>query len=97
MSPQLERGRQAREACGGCAYLNAEDAERKLGSAGRPMLHTEIRVADEDGLDPGPGGIGEILAKEIRERTGPIPEGWDARATGAKTVEWYALCLDRAR
>lgn len=69
------------EACGGCAYLNAEDAERKLGSAGRPMLHTEIRVADEDGLDPGPGGIGEILVKGPSVMKGYLNRSEDTLAT----------------
>ena len=29
--------------------LPAEDAERKLGSAGKPLLHTEVKVVDDDG------------------------------------------------
>ncbi|HET6198190.1 MAG TPA: AMP-binding protein, partial [Acetobacteraceae bacterium] len=31
--------------------LDGADAVRKVGSAGRPMMHTEIRIVDEDGKD----------------------------------------------
>ncbi len=51
------------EACGPGTVLSPEDAETKEGSAGRPQMHTAMRVVDEDGKDvvPGSGQVGELL------------------------------------
>ncbi len=35
----------------------------KVGSVGKPALHTEIRVVDEDGVDAGTGEIGELWVR----------------------------------
>ena len=43
--------------------LDAADAIRKLGSAGKAMMHTAIRVVDDAGNDAPAGGIGELLIK----------------------------------
>jgi fatty-acyl-CoA synthase len=43
--------------------LDAADAIRKLGSAGKAMMHTAIRIVDDEGNDVAPGGIGELLIK----------------------------------
>ena len=43
--------------------LDAADAIRKLGSAGKAMMHTSIRVVDDEGRDVPAGGIGELLIK----------------------------------
>jgi len=43
--------------------LDAADAIRKLGSAGKAMMHTAIRVVDDEGRDVPAGGIGELLIK----------------------------------
>jgi fatty-acyl-CoA synthase len=43
--------------------LDAADAIRKLGSAGRVLMHTEIRVVDRESNDVAPGGVGELLIK----------------------------------
>jgi len=43
--------------------LDAADAVRKLGSAGRAMMHTDIRIIDDAGHDVARGGIGELLIK----------------------------------
>jgi fatty-acyl-CoA synthase len=40
--------------------LDKVDALRKLGSAGRPVLHTEVRLVDADGEDVPPGTTGEL-------------------------------------
>ena len=42
-------------------YLRAEDAIRKVGSAGKAAVHAEIRLVDADGRDVAPGEVGEIL------------------------------------
>jgi fatty-acyl-CoA synthase len=44
-------------------YLRAEDARRKVGSAGKPAMHAEIRLVDADGGDVKPGGVGEIWVR----------------------------------
>jgi fatty-acyl-CoA synthase len=44
-------------------YLRAEDAMRKVGSAGKPALHAEIRLVDAAGRDVAPGAVGEILVR----------------------------------
>ena len=43
--------------------LDAADAIRKLGAAGKAMMHTAIRVVDDEGRDVAAGGIGELLIK----------------------------------
>ena len=43
--------------------LDAADAIRKVGSAGKAMMHTEIRIVDDEGKDVAQGGIGELLIK----------------------------------
>jgi fatty-acyl-CoA synthase len=43
--------------------LDAADAIRKLGSAGKAMMHTAIRIVDDEGSDVAAGGIGELLIK----------------------------------
>ncbi len=41
--------------------LTAEDADRKRGSIGRPILNVEARLVDEQGKDVAPGDVGEIV------------------------------------
>jgi fatty-acyl-CoA synthase len=43
--------------------LDASDAIRKVGSAGKAMMHTEIRIVDDTGQDMKQGEIGELLIK----------------------------------
>jgi fatty-acyl-CoA synthase len=43
--------------------LGAERALEKVGSAGRPPLFVEIRVADDAGRDVAPGDTGELLVR----------------------------------
>ena len=43
--------------------LDPEDAVRKAGSAGRPALHTEVRVVGEEGQDVAPGVVGELWTR----------------------------------
>ena len=40
-----------------------DDAIRKPGSAGTPVLHTEVRVVRADGIDASTGEVGELWAK----------------------------------
>ena len=43
--------------------LDAADAIRKVGSAGKALMHTAIRIVDDTGDDVPPGTIGELLTK----------------------------------
>ncbi|CAN5922019.1 long-chain fatty acid--CoA ligase [soil metagenome] len=43
--------------------LDAADAIRKVGSAGKALMHTAIRIVDGDGADVAPCSIGELLIK----------------------------------
>ncbi|MCC8427389.1 long-chain fatty acid--CoA ligase [Reyranella aquatilis] len=61
--------------------LDAADAIRKVGSAGKAMMHTAIRVVDDEGHDVPAGGIGELLIK------GPniTPGYWNNEAATQKS------------
>jgi fatty-acyl-CoA synthase len=50
--------------------LDKEDAVRKAGSAGKPALNMEMRVAGEDGTDAPSGTIGELWVKGPNITTG---------------------------
>lgn len=43
--------------------LSEEDFERKIGSIGKPVMFTDIRIVDEEGNDVRAGEIGELLVK----------------------------------
>src|SRR6266436_814822 len=43
--------------------LDAADAIRKVGSAGKALMHTAIRIVDDEGRDVAPGNVGELLTK----------------------------------
>ncbi len=43
-----------------CIFLDPGDALRKIGSTGKPLLHTEFRIVAEDGTDCGPDEVGEL-------------------------------------
>ena len=43
-----------------CIFLDPGDALRKIGSTGKALLHTEMRIVDDEGRDCGPNEIGEL-------------------------------------
>lgn len=43
--------------------LDAADAVNKLGSAGKPIMHVDVRVVHEDGTDTRVDEVGEIIAR----------------------------------
>ena len=74
--------------------LDAADAIRKVGSAGKAMMHTEIRIVDEAGKDVAQGEIGELLIK------GPniTPGYWNKpEATEAAFTDGWLHTGDAAR
>lgn len=65
----LERGVTMQQAYGmteaapGCTVLDSTDAQRKVGSAGKPMFFTDVRVVRPDGSETDVDEIGEILVQ----------------------------------
>ncbi|WP_067650833.1 AMP-binding protein [Nocardia harenae] len=51
------------EASGLALQLPAAEASRKIGSAGVPILHHQIRVLDADGRECAPGRVGELQVR----------------------------------
>ena len=47
----------------GVLCLDRRDAARKIGSAGKPLLHTETRIVGDDGQDVPQGGMGELWVR----------------------------------
>jgi fatty-acyl-CoA synthase len=80
---RLAQGYGLTETAGGYStLLFADEAERKLGSAGRPLPQVSVRVADPDGRVLGPGEAGEIQV------SGPtiLKEYWSNPAATAEAV-----------
>jgi len=74
--------------------LDAADAVRKLGSAGKALMHTAIRIVDEAGGDLPPGAVGELLIK------GPniTPGYWNKpEATASAFTDGWLHTGDAAR
>jgi fatty-acyl-CoA synthase len=46
-----------------CLALRIEDAERKIGSTGKPVTHVEVKVVDENGKDMPTGEMGELWVR----------------------------------
>jgi len=44
-----------------CFSMTNAQAEQKVGSIGRPIFHSEVRVVDSDGAEVAPGEAGELL------------------------------------
>jgi len=93
------------EAASQVATLSPADALRKLGSAGKPLFPTEIRI-ERDGEAAAPGVAGEIVVRGATVSTGywQQPEnsaetfrgGWlHTGDIGQVDVEGYLYVLDR--
>ncbi|MFO7190628.1 MAG: long-chain fatty acid--CoA ligase [Thermocrispum agreste] len=66
------------------SYLPAEDAVRKLGSAGRACSAAELRIVDDKGNDVPPGVVGEIICRSPANMIGYYnrPEATKAALAG---------------
>jgi fatty-acyl-CoA synthase len=51
------------EAAPGCTVLDSADAERKVGSAGKPVFFTDVKVVRPDGGEAGVDEIGEVVVQ----------------------------------
>ena len=59
----LQQGYGMTETSPAVLTLDKEDAVRKAGSSGKPVLHTEVRIVRPDGSDAGVGELGELWVK----------------------------------
>jgi fatty-acyl-CoA synthase len=86
--------------------LDAADAERKLGSAGKPVFFTDVRVLRPDGSDCDPDETGEVVVQGPNvmsgywaepERTAEVlRDGWyHSGDAGALDDEGFLYIRDR--
>jgi fatty-acyl-CoA synthase len=75
------------EAAPGCTVLDSADAVRKVGSAGRPVFFTDVKVVRADGSEAAVDEVGEVLVSGPNVMAGY----WDEPAqTAAVLVDgWY--------
>ena len=59
----LQQGYGMTETSPAVLVLDREDAARKAGSSGKPVLHTEVRIVRPDGSDADVGELGELWVK----------------------------------
>jgi fatty-acyl-CoA synthase len=59
----LQQGYGMTETSPAVLTLDREDAVRKVGSSGKPVLHTEVRIVRPDGVDADIGELGELWVK----------------------------------
>jgi fatty-acyl-CoA synthase len=96
------------EATSSVLYLRHEDALRKVGSAGKPFLHVDVRIVKDDGNEAGSGETGEILVrggnvmkgywKRPEETAAALQNGWLRTGDMAKAdEEGFVFIVDRKR
>jgi fatty-acyl-CoA synthase len=75
------------EAAPGCTVLDSADAERKVGSAGKPVFFTDVRVVRPDGSPAEVDEVGEVVVQGPNVMAGY----WnDPGQTAAVLVDgWY--------
>jgi fatty-acyl-CoA synthase len=59
----LQQGYGMTETSPAVLTLDKEDAARKAGSSGKPVMHTEVRIVRPDGSDAGVGELGELWVR----------------------------------
>ncbi len=94
--------------CNTGTVLDAENALAKLGSCGRPFLHTEVRVVDEHDRDVPRGEKGEVLLRapnmmkgywnRPEETKAALKGGWlHTGDIGRMDEEGFLYILDRKK
>lgn len=59
----IQEGYGMTETCAAGTTLRKEDIPHMIGSAGRPLSHSRVKIVDEDGAEVARGEAGEILFK----------------------------------
>ena len=86
--------------------ITKEDAQRKAGSVGKPVMHTEVRILDRAGNELGPDEVGELCVRGGNVTTGywkrpeataeAIVDGWLHSGDAAKyDEEGFYTIVDR--
>ena len=91
---KLQQGYGMTETSPGVMLLRAADCERKVGSAGKPVIHNELRIVSESGADVAQGEVGELWVR------GPniTPGYWNQpQATAAAITDGWLHTGDAAR
>jgi len=104
----MSQGYGLTEGAGKSTWLRAEDAVRKIGSCGRPLMHTRVRTVNDDLQDVATGEVGELLIRgpevmlgywndsAATERT--IVDGWLRTGDLARIDdEGFVYIVDRAK
>lgn len=94
----MSQGYGLTEGCGISCWLPAHDARRKVGSCGRPLMHTRVRFVDPDVhdalVDVATGAVGELIIKGPEVMVGY----WNApEATAATLMDGWLRTGDLAR
>ncbi len=104
----MSQGYGLTEGSGKNTWLRAEDSARKIGSCGRPLMHTRVRTVDDDLQDVAVDAVGELLIRgpevmlgywndpAATERT--ILDGWLRTGDLARIdAEGFVYIVDRAK
>jgi fatty-acyl-CoA synthase len=94
------------EAAPGCTVLDSADAERKVGSAGKPVFFTDLRVVRPDGTQADVDEVGEVVVSgpnvmagywQEPERTAEVlVDGWYSTGdAGSLDDEGFLYIRDR--
>ncbi|GAB2928503.1 long-chain fatty acid--CoA ligase [Rhodococcus aerolatus] len=86
--------------------LDAADADRKLGSAGKSCFFTDVRVVRPDGVECAPGEVGEVVLqgptvmagywREPEQTAAVLVDGWyHSGDAGSTDDEGYLTIRDR--
>jgi fatty-acyl-CoA synthase len=94
------------EASPGCTVLDPADAERKVGSAGKPLFFTDLRVVRPDGTDADVDEVGEVVVSgpnvmagywnDPEQTAAALREGWYSTGdAGSLDAEGFLTIRDR--